>query len=227
MLRQRRRAGIRLSAFIAVRQSDRLHLLTDGAIYTPDGTLAAVGLKAIELPHCLAAFTVRGVLQPGLTLAVAFAQFDRFDDVIRHAPRVLSEVRTHWHRYGVTGWECLLVGMSEKRDPEIHYCPPGAPLRLIEDDYWAGGPMPSVATMREVGLVPPVSMADFDPVRHGIPAMEAFRRTPAILDSQTPSAFGHGVGGFVAHTEITRERVTTTVIHEWGDALGQRIIAPC
>jgi hypothetical protein len=96
---------------------------------------------------------------------------------------------------------------------------------MIEDDYWVGGPMPSVATMREVGLVPPVSIADFDPVRHGIPAMEAFRRTPAALDSEPDSAFGYGVGGFIAHTEITHERVTTTIIHEWSDAVGQRISA--
>jgi hypothetical protein len=84
-----------------------------------DGTLAAVGLKAIELPHCLAAFTVRGLLQPGLTLAVAFAQFTRFDDVIRHAPRVLSEVRKHWYRYGVTGGSACWSGCRKRAAPKF------------------------------------------------------------------------------------------------------------
>jgi hypothetical protein len=63
-----------MTAF-AVRQQDRLHLLTEGAVYTPDGTQAAIGRKMVELPRCGAAFTVRGVLNPGLEPAEGSASF--------------------------------------------------------------------------------------------------------------------------------------------------------
>jgi hypothetical protein len=50
-----------MTAFICDLGADRIDLLTDGAMYTSDGVLAAVGVKAVELPQCNAVFVVRGL----------------------------------------------------------------------------------------------------------------------------------------------------------------------
>lgn len=71
------------------------------------------------------------------------------------------------------------------------------------------------------GLSPEIhyNNSTFDPIYHGVPLMEAQRRTPAPL----PSANGKpvfSIGGHILLTEVTRDGVTQTVIHEWPDKWG-------
>jgi hypothetical protein len=121
------------------------------------------------------------------------------------------------------GWEVLLAGFTSS-GPELYFyeAHKGDELRLILDDAFAAGPQPSAETFVRCGYVPPSDMSDFDPVQHGIPIMEAFRRTSAPLHEGYP-AIGYGVGGFIAHTLIERNRVTHNIIHEWPDVIGEPI----
>jgi hypothetical protein len=201
-----------VTAFICIPKQDRVDLLSDGACYSPDGTVMAIGRKVVELPNCSAAFVLRGdyVLHRNLK---SFALCNSFRELVELAEWVLPEVneilRDHIGR-----WEIVIAGVEQ--EPAV-FCFQswGDGLQRIEDDNWIGAPETSVRTMLECGFQRPDSMLDFDAVTHGIPLMEAFRRTP--------EGELYGVGGLVSHTEISRDRVETRIIHQWPDRVGERI----
>lgn len=51
--------------------------------------------------------------------------------------------------------------------------------------------------------------------------MECYRHTPTAIAPPRPAV--HNVGVFVVHSEITHERITMRIIHEWSDVIGKRI----
>lgn len=210
-----------MTAFLAVKQTGRVHLLTDGACYDADGTMAAVGNKVIELPKASAAVTLRGLQEPGPMLADAFGEFKSFDALIARAPGILTRVKKHWRDICPIDWEAMIVGVSQAGVSEIHFCPIGGELTAVDDGYYAAGPQPTARTYIESGFVPFDDLSTFDPVTHGVPVMEAFRRTRAACPGLEDDLYG--VGAFIAHTLVERDSTATKIIHLWPDVLGEKI----
>jgi hypothetical protein len=204
-----------VTAFLAVPQGDRIHLLSDGACYSPDGTVLIIGRKVVELPECSAAYVTRGDMRVHHTLPALMA-CKSFAELIERATEQLPRMRDAWRPFIGDAWEILIAGISDGGPALFFYEAHGdGVLRQIQDDYLAAGPQPTTETQLAIGVRPPENMADFDPMKHGIAAMEAFRRTP---DGEL-----YGVGGIVSHTEIARGRVATRVIHVWPDRVGEKI----
>jgi hypothetical protein len=211
-----------MTAYLAVRQRNCIDLLADGALYSPDGVVVAIGPKVFEVPRCRAAFMVRGPIEPGMALAAAVAAVgaSSFEEFAFRAGSLLPDLRKIWR----DGWDLLIVGLADGgRRPEIHFCPEGGDtLTLVTDEYWHAGPDPEPDTLAAVGFEPLGDVADFDPRAHGLPIMEAFRRTAAPLPGRPGSSF-YGIGGLVTHTRIGCGGLTTRIIHEWPDVVGRRI----
>lgn len=108
-----------MSAFICQADANRIDLLTDGAVYTSDGVLAAICLKAIQLPKCNAAFTTRGCSVILFELAETFSRISGFDNLIAATEEILPKVREHWRSLGATEWELFITGFSEA-GPEMY-----------------------------------------------------------------------------------------------------------
>lgn len=51
-----------MSAYLAVNYGDRIELLTDGAVYTEDGTLVMIREKVVRIASVPAAITARGAM---------------------------------------------------------------------------------------------------------------------------------------------------------------------
>jgi hypothetical protein len=223
---RRAREAVRMSAFLAVRQRDCIHLLTDGALLAPDGAVAAFGFKVFELPQCRAAVTTRGLAHFLPWLQKAFESETSFDVLVEAAPAVLSELRKLSRDTDFAEWEAFIAGFSAERNPPEMYlyeAPKAAELCKLNDDNYAAGPQPSIATLMAAGFEPPASMEEFSPVIHGVPVMEAFRRTRAPMALCVGEVYG--VGGFVADTVVRSQSVETSIIHAWPDAVG-RCLAP-
>jgi hypothetical protein len=193
-----------MTAFICELGAERINLLTDGAMYTPDGVLAAVVVKAVELPQRNAAFVVRGLNLISFELAKFFPRLSGFDNLIAVAADTLPKVR-EWALEGTTDWEVLIAGFSEA-GPEMHFYKSSFNdgLRRMDGDFLIAGP--------QVLEGAPVN---FDVYQHGIPALEAMR----LVDDEN----GYRIGGLIAHTAITRDSVSTQIIHRWPDVIGERI----
>lgn len=128
--------------------------------------------------------------------------------------------------------EIMVVGWSPSLDR-----PCGA--QIVKKGSWKfarigkegrAGPLPDDREMRRlrmIGAEPEThwDLETFDPVRHGIPYMEAQRRMTFPLGRNGPRI--HVVGGWIMCTEITRDRIYQHVIHEWDDIDGMPIeVAP-
>jgi hypothetical protein len=99
----------------------------------------------------------------------------------------------------------LIAGFSEQ-GPEMHFYKSSTNdgLRRMDGDFLVAGPQ----VLEEAPV-------NFDVYQHGIPAMEAMR----LVGDEN----GYRVGGFIAHIEITRDSVSTKIIHRWPDVIGERI----
>lgn len=205
-----------MTALLAVPQENCIHLLSDGALYTPDGVMTAIGIKAFGLPKASAALAVRGPHHRGEILAKELGGFSSFDGLVEDAPRALLIAANDEASEG----ETLIVGFSETRGPEAWFCARDGQLsRSSWGDYFAAAPEPDRETFAEVGFVPWKGPDDFHPIRDGVPLMEAFRQTRDRMGDVEM----YGVGGFVAHTLIGAGSVTTEIIHIWPDVLGEPI----
>jgi hypothetical protein len=141
MLQRRspRRARSARPSVICELDAERINLLTDGAIYTANGVLAGVGMKAVELPQCNAAFVVRGLNLISFELSKFFPRLSGFENLIAVAADTHPKVR-EWALEGTADWEVLIAGFSEQ-GLEMHFYKSSTNdgLRRIDGDFFVAG----------------------------------------------------------------------------------------
>ncbi|WP_427024853.1 hypothetical protein ACP4J4_02640 [Aureimonas ureilytica] len=221
---------------------DRAFLMTDGAFYLPDGHIVGFGNKAMPIPNLNAAIAVRGLQKVVAEFAFDFSiRYRNFDDLAARLQDDLSEWQDLRARdAGYTAWsdvDLYVVGWSddEQRMKALNFM-----TRAGGTDYAVGeveeigeftvGPYPSdeewFVNLRSLGasLEGDDAVRRFDPIRHGIPIMEAQRRMmvdPAEMGSAftgtTPISL---VGGHITLTEVSKDGVSQRVVYRWADEPG-------
>lgn len=233
-----------MSAVNVICGSRRACVLTDASLYDAAGTIVGFELKAYAVESWTGVVTGRGNWW-GPTfvraLSESFASFDEF--LTRSAPAIEREHRAAvaaGNLAGQTLIEVHAVGWSERRDrPEAYVLrspsdfldadQPPYLWRSLEDDdgifHHAHLNAGELWQMHRQGAEESVDWtADtFDPVRHGIPLMEAQRRQAADAMAGPGVAGKHVIGGALWLTVIDREGVRQGVIHEWPDQVGEPI----
>lgn len=227
-----------MTAVNVIVRPDRAFLMTDGAFYTPDGRIIALGNKALPIANLNAAIAVRGLQAVVPIFALDFSiRYVSFDDMI---DRVADDLRV-WHENRAhvvdeSGWfdvELYIVGWSEAKQ-----C--AQAFSITTRDYGDGEEpctlrdcgrqtiAPGLSEEEETVRLPQLGVhvdartfeRDFDPARHGIAIMEAQRRALEQL-SFVDEPFC-SIGGHISCTEVGKDGVRQRVIHRWAqDKPGQ------
>jgi hypothetical protein len=83
----------------------------------------------------------------------------------------------------------------------------------MEDEPRIASPQPSDEAIAAARFVCP-TVRKFDPADHGVRLMDAQRRT-----------YPDKIGGFLQLARVTRECVSSRIIHRWPDEIGKQMAA--
>ena len=218
-----------MSAFVSIVHKDSIELLTDAAIYTPDGTLTGIRSKVFTSMHLPMAITgrgttlaleamARGILQIGAALG-------SFDALVANLEELLFD---QWRdaKAGLPEHdiEMLIAGFSEESGPQqwffvTHDRQPGIePFRLVEAprNCVAGPPVSAADVPALSGTIGPGFLA-----KHGADLLEVMRRKRV-----SDLVFGtdcYAIGGRAELTTITKAGATTRTMRTWPDKVGSPI----
>ena len=213
-----------MSAILAVIQSDRVHLLADGAFYDPEtGILSAVDMKLWPIPRINAVFSSRGIAAgfPAFRMACEVFAFSTFDEFLSLLPAIFAvyDDLMRGHR-----GEIVIAGWSEDRNrgevlARVTHChaedmEPGNIFR------WTDGRVCFGIALDDV----PDAEA-FSPTG-ALGAFEAARRTPVDLHCGEGECvnLGYAVGGVLSHIEIRADGTCGgNILHCWPDVVGEKI----
>lgn len=212
-----------MSAFYCVAFSDHIEILTDGAFYSPDGTLIATLEKVWRSPNLPVAIVGRGSVELHAFAETVF-DFDHVsvDGVFDHAAAIamrLNEIDRLDH------FEAVIAGISETHGPLMVYFnthtafPQFKPFRpYVVGPAFGGGSVPAAEDI--VGLDITEGLAAC-----GVQLFEAMRKVPGPNPTRPDLPDVYGLGGHVDLTVIRASRATTTRMHTWAeDVVGQKIV---
>lgn len=237
-----------MTAISAIRRSDGIYLLTDGAVYNSEGVILKIAPKVLMFPQCPAALAVRGselVAQNLLSLQVeGFANFDELLEYLPIGLRVATELAQPIAQFGLGGGraEVVACGWSKERGrPEI-WVVSNRDTKVIGQD----GGLTDIAAFEAtesltpyLGVEPPKELAEefgfglpenpdeFDPFRHGVAWMHCLRRMDGDEEhfpheAQTLASLST-VGGFVQMTTLYQSGLDSRIVLRWPDKVGQAI----
>jgi hypothetical protein len=238
--------GVRMTAINVITQRDRMIIMTDGAWYDASGVVTSISPKVHLLAHIGAVVAVRG---GGSQLASNVIEFvtkgraaaSNFDELVVLGTVSIKHIHEMMMAQGLffddsPDMDFVLCGWSPSKSAFEAYVIPTAhraefdaagvksftPNRVPDIGFV---PVPSPAEFAAVGWTDPESVNAFDPFTHGVRLMEAQRLVVGAMDNGAGKngVTGHGVGGFVQLTTITREAIETRIIHRWPDKIGERI----
>jgi hypothetical protein len=217
-----------MSAYIVCRSDDAVHVFTDGGLFSNDGTMFAMTQKVHILAHWPGAITVLGSRAWGLGLYPDLCSCPSLDHFLDHAEASLEKYASHVaplaERDGASmEFELIVTGYSVRAQALVCYIIGnhkkggiGQPwkLRLVTEDIFNPPPQSeAIESLRPIdGFVLP---------RDGALVMTAQRLTPLPpSEGALPCAV---VDGFIQHTIVTRDQVTSRIEHRWHDEVGKRI----
>jgi hypothetical protein len=219
-----------MSAFLAVNYGDRIELLTDGAVYTEDGTLIATREKVVRITSIRCAITARGAIEPldaiGLYLEIVGAITGSFDATMMQLESLVTKMKDQ----GGPAFEMVICGISETDGPVIAYfCtakayPQLEPFTLyrIYDAELCGGAALDTATELPAAGITAESVKDGLAAK-GADIMELMRRKPGPNPIRPDLPPVYGIGGHVDLTVIRTDGLATTRLRIWPDVVGARI----
>ena len=231
-----------MSAFVSVTYPDSVRLLTDGAIYTEDGTLRAVRRKVWASDALPLAITGRSNMMDAVgVLAMTILTMARvmpnrsFDGLIAGmGGEFLDAIRERGFPRDIEA-EFLLAGWSESEGPVHYYF-----SSFVSDDYNPGvepftlikGPPSLMAgaqietifeDLASIGITQ-ASMTRSETMRErGADIMETMRRRPGPNPVAPTKPWVFGIGGQCDLTTITQERATIETLRRWPDRVGEKI----
>ncbi len=210
---------------------DRAVMMTDAALYTKDGEVVGFGQKAVALPGLRAVISCRGALMALALLAPQFPiRYRSYDDM---AERASDDLRSWYDETmsvladgGFRDVQVVVAGWSEKQD-----APAGFFFDTINGVFETikeavTGPVLDEVEQRNlssIGCNVPDDAPRYgvDPIRQGIPYMEAQRRM--MVHSGDIAEPLRVVGGHILLSEVTRDGVSQRIVHRWNDEVGELI----
>lgn len=207
-----------MTAINVIKQSDSVHMLTDGATCRDGSRYAASTCKAFPVPHLNAVIATSGSLMwSPLILSNLLLSVTTYDELKQWAPTLLHKaVVEASHVFSGEGTpEVLLVvaGISETTGPDAfsvttceRIAEPWVALTHGDCSLWPSTPEIQAEFHEAYGDV--TSGDDLDPARWGVRAIEMQRKHPEAI-----------IGGFVQLTSVTREGITTRIVHRWDEPI--------
>lgn len=212
-----------MSAIAAFAESDRIHLLADGAFYDTDGVLTDIRMKIWQIPGTQAVFSSRGseIAFPAFALAAAGGEHSDFDGLV-------SDLDAVWSRFddlmaGEPG-EMVLAGWSKERR-----CPVVLFRHTIVD-----GPGPVDCAPGVTYILPGrsgfgIDFNDLGDAWNEGCAVAAFERARALrydvtYGLGTEPVMRHAIGGHIVHAEVSASGIRVETIRHWSeDVVGAHI----
>ncbi|MBZ9816936.1 hypothetical protein [Mesorhizobium sp. CA7] len=212
-----------MSAFFAAAYTDRIEILTDGATYRDDGTLTDIGSKIFASDETPLAVTGRGETLTVAVFCAAVLAFScgGFDACLVRLSAFLAKRQS----IGVPGnCEILIAGISETNGPQLWFFathngyPRFEPYMLhnVGPEFGGGNPL----TEEEVAGLP---SAESGLAELAVPLFEAMRSKPGFNPAAPHMPAIFGIGGHIDRTVVTADGATTTRLHTWPDAVGEKI----
>ncbi|OJT97732.1 MAG: hypothetical protein BGN83_19795 [Rhizobium sp. 63-7] len=215
---------------------DRAIMMTDATVYPRNGEVIGMGTKAFPMPKISAVLAVRGAQRAAMDLAFKMSMiYDDFDHMAAKAARDLAL----WHEEAVVSLahevqqdiQIVVAGWSERlrRPAGFWYDSSGdgdfAHMDELDDVQAPAPDEIEEARLRSIGCEPGVhfTAATFDPVKHGVPLMEAQRRMKIVIPDIAGNQPIHLVGGHILLSEVSRTGISQRVIHQWPDEPGELI----
>jgi hypothetical protein len=220
-----------MTAIIVGQEADAIHIFTDGALVADDGKLLGAIQKVHLVGHLPAVVAGAGSPLWPSWLYVDACRCSSFDQLIDDLVSILrsyernidnapggAQLSKEFEIF-VAGYsdlrgrlECFKVRNHEKGGSGENW-----QLAEVEGDVLM--PSPSASALESIqwhGGTPLVSV-------DGPQIMLAQRLTPGPY----PDGKGHGcvVGGFLQHTVLTPDNVTSRVVHRWSDEVGKLLDA--
>jgi len=215
---------------------DRAIMMTDATVYPRNGEVIGMGTKAFPMPKINAVLAARGAQRAAMDLAFKMSMiYDDYDHMAAKAARDLAR----WHEEAVVSLahevqqdiQVVVAGWSERlrRPAGFLYDSSGdgefAHMDELDDVQAPALDDIEEARLRSIGCEPGVhfTTATFDPVKHGIPLMEAQRRMKIVIPDIAGNQSIHIVGGHILLSEVSRNGISQRVIHQWPDEPGELI----
>jgi hypothetical protein len=201
------------------------HFFTDGGVFDSKGELLATAQKTHMISHMPAALTILGPRAFAGALygyAATCATFDHLiDTVVWALGSYEALIKKGAEQDGMSpNFQLFMAGYSQRLNRLAAFMlasSDGSPLELQELPEATLNPPPCDEALKSVGWTYP---EQFDVERDGMKIIHAQRLTPLPFDD---GSTGCAIGGFIQHTVVTRDQITTRIIHRWPDEIGKRI----
>lgn len=219
-----------MSAYLSHVYTDRIEILTDGAVYDEAGVILGFQEKIYRFRNAPAALTVRGagesMIVIGQTLdMMAALSGGGFDAVLGFIPQMLEKLKEK----GVPAdFEMLIAGVSETEGPMHVYFTTASYVEGVEacklyrmGDFLGAGIAVPAEEQNAAGISQTALRDAF--AESGTAYMELMRRHkgPNPIRPDLPEI--HGIGGHVDLTVVRADGVTTRRLRTWPDVIGEKI----
>lgn len=225
-----------MSVVNIIRHRDAVHILTDGASYDRQGEMFVATPKSWALPHVQAVLAFRGpMIFPVLTVENIGHAGSTYDEIkagiVDYLRGVYDAAAAQLHNWpSGDQFEVFVAGISEITGPDSYVVvnhsryPDVKPWTVTQLGQFSPSIGDPEVMERLWSKVPNASCADdLDPVRDGLWLMECQRA--ARFQCEPDQVEAGIVGGFAQLTTVTRDAITTRVIHKWPDKPGDRLVA--
>lgn len=212
---------------ISLLHEDRIELLSDGAIYEPDGTITEIREKVKVSNRIPMAIQAVGHAPAGDILGTFFIGLTdhySFDETINLIATMLEKQKGREIPEG-KNFGFFISGISESLGP-CHYFTWSLPVESYEQFdliRWSGRELGNSSGITEeeiaaIGITEEVyESGAFDFRTYGLPIAEAMRRTKATNFMEPDKPARYIVGGFLQLTTITASGTFTELLQIWPD----------
>ncbi|WP_025199116.1 hypothetical protein [Brucella sp. BO2] len=221
-----------MSAFYVAKYEDRIEILTDGAVYSDDGTIVSIERKIWISDHLPLTFVGRGS-HPSVNListAMGLLSFNKTVDetLVLFMEKIEAMAEKPGEKVQLDG---LVCGISETLGPIVYYfctskqvCEERGlePFKIYEvPDEMCAATNPTPRAIRNSGL--PMFWAIDGLAEYGgvfFDTMRQFTMKHVALPDQPDM---YAIGGHVDHTVIRADGIVSERILEWPDKIGEKI----
>lgn len=223
-----------MSLLNVIRQWDRAHIITDGAVFDENTRIVAFMPKVHCLPQLNAAVGFRGDAMISQHLASMFqmasGKYKTFEglrrSIVKDTRDLLNALIKNAHvapNHDALEMEIAVAGWSEWSGAETFYFhtgnSPEGPWKIITGHDLRCSPS-----------TPKIADQIFEHLNVSRPLMPEAIISAAEIQRWHMEPMGpkqlltSWVGGFLQVTTVTRDEITTKVIHRWPDQIGERIM---
>lgn len=221
-----------MSVVTMINTRDAVHVFTDGGLLDPAGVVRGLYPKPYIFPHLNAVLVFRGtehghISDAALEIGATRSSFDdlaeRAGDAFRRAIGLHVGLDADGNMPPGYGYELLFCGWSDLRSRleiygvstlglrEVFHGVRAEPYELARFDNAVISP--NHPDLRALMAQYPTGTIE----ELGIAVLEAQRQIPAQVPGRAPYSF---VAGFVQHTVVRKDGISTHIIKTWPDRIG-------